>query len=373
MRPAPQEDHDRIINLYKGGMTRPAIAQETGWSQGTVSNIIKASGIVGAGRVTGTRTSPETEAQVMALYEQGVTWREIQRITGRTEHTVSAIIKRNGGDLVRRGEITDATRACIPVMYEQGMDAPAIGRTLNCHSSSVYNVLRNAGMDRRERLAGDNLTYFDYINTPDKAYWLGFIGADGCVTGLDSGNPRLVIKLARKDREHLTILHRALQARRPIRDFEEMSKGRKRPYSALTIYSGHVTEALGRHGVTPRKTNTLDPWAGPATLMPHYWRGLIDGDGSITISSKGVWISFVGSEAVVRGFLAWAHEVCGTRATSRQGHQGNKRYWVTQVGGTRRVLELLAVLYDDAPTALTRKKALADLAVHGTPLQPTMF
>ena len=77
MRPAPPEDRQQIIDLYKDGMTRPAIARETGWSEGTVHNIIKASGVVGAGRVTGIRTDPETEAQVMALYEQGVTWREI--------------------------------------------------------------------------------------------------------------------------------------------------------------------------------------------------------------------------------------------------------------------------------------------------------
>ena len=36
------------------------------------------------------------------------------------------------------------------------------------------------------------------------------------------------------------------------------------------------------HGITAKKTDALQPWDGPADLMPHYWRGLIDGDGSIT-------------------------------------------------------------------------------------------
>jgi Homeodomain-like domain len=372
MRPASPEDRQRIVDLYKGGMTRPAIARETGWSEGTVHNIIKAAGVQGAGRVTGIRTDPDTEAQIMALYAQGVPWREIQRITGRTEHTLSAIIKRNGGELDRKGEVTPAARARIPVLYESGMDAPAIGHLLGCHSSSIYNVLRDAGVDRRVR-GCDNADYFDQIDTPEKAYWLGFIAADGCVTGFESGNRRLQIKLARKDRDHLVLLHKALKASRPIRDTEEVTLGERRPYSVLAVYSPQIADALVRCGITPRKSHTLQPWDGPAALMPHYWRGLVDGDGSITINDSGVFLSFVGSEAVVRGFRAWAGGVCGTASAARHVTTGAADYWVIQVGGTVRILRLLAALYDDAPVALARKKALADLAVHGKPLQAAMF
>jgi transposase len=376
MRPAPPEDRQKIIDLYKNGMTRPAIARETGWSEGTVHNIIKASGIVGAGRVTGVRTDPETEALVVSMYEQGATWREIMERTDRTEHTVQAILKRLGKDLDRKHSLTDADWKQIVKLYDGGMDAPDIANRFNCHSSMVYYVLENSGRQRRPR-GCENTDYFDSIDTPEKAYWLGFIGADGCVTGFASDNPRLVIKLARKDREHLATLHRALGASRPVRDFEDMSLGVRRPYSALTVYSPHLVEALGRAGITARKTNALEPWAGAPELMPHYWRGLIDGDGSITINDRGVYVGFTGSEACVRGFLAWANDVCGTKSNARQGNGGKSRYWITQVGGAgdRRsgVTRLIRALYDDAPVALARKKALADLAVHGKPLQATLL
>ena len=327
---------------------------------------------MGAGRVTGVRTSPEVEAEVMALYEQGVTWREIMARTKRTEHTVQAIIKRNGGDLNRKVAVSPADLKRIPVLYRSGMDAPQIGRTVGCSTSMVYYVLDQAGLERRGR-GCDNSAYFDQIDTPSKAYWLGFISADGCVTGFNSGNPRLVIKLARKDREHLTILHKELQANHPVRDHDEFSLGKSRPCSSLAVYSPVLVAGLVSQGIVARKTDSLQPWTGAAHLMPHYWRGLIDGDGSITINDKGVYVSFTGSEALVRGFLAWAHETCGTNSQPRQGTAGNGHYWTTQIGGTVRVLRLLAALYDDAPTALTRKKALADLAVHGKPLQGAIF
>lgn len=361
-------------------MTRPAIARETGWSEGTVQNIIKAAGVQGVGRVTGIRTDPETEAQVMALYEQGVTWREIMERTGRTEHTVQAIIKRCGGTLSRRSEFTDEQRQQVADLYRGGMDAPEIGRIVGFSTSGIYGALNSLGIDRREQVACENPDYFDRIDTPDKAYWLGFIGADGCVTG--NRYLRLQVKLARKDRDHLLILHRALKANRPLWDSEQMSKGRIRPYSTLAVYSPQLAQSLIGHGITPRKSATLRPWDGPADLMPHYWRGLFDGDGSITINRKGVYLSFVGSKAIACGFLGWAHAVCGTNSTARPGKPGSS-YWVAQIGGSHRSnrfsgrepvpLLLLAALYDDAPVALARKKALADLAVHGTPLQAAIF
>ena len=82
------------------------------------------------------------------------------------------------------------------------MDAPQIGRTVRMPLLHGLLRARSAGLDRREQIACDNPAYFDQIDTPGKAYWLGFISADGCVTGFNPGNPRLVIKLARKDRDH---------------------------------------------------------------------------------------------------------------------------------------------------------------------------
>ena len=42
-------------------------------------------------------------------------------------------------------------------------------------------------------------------------------------------------------------------------------------------------------------------------------------------------------------------------------------------GAPSAVLKLLRALYDDAPVALARKKALADLAVYGKPLQASLL
>ena len=223
----------------------------------------------------------------------------------------------------------------------------------------------------REFAACDNPGYFDVIDTPEKAYWLGFITADGMVTGFRSGSLRLVIKLARKDRAHLEILHRALQAKRDIRDTEEWSKPpgtderKKRPAFVLDVCSPQLVNALVSHGITARKTDTVEPWNGPAHLMRHYWRGVIDGDGTIGTYDGEAKLGLCGSQALVEAFLEWAKSVCGTTANPRQGKQGNRRYWLLSVGGNQRLPKLLFALYTGAAVALARKKAEADHIVDG--------
>ena len=362
-----------MVALYQSGMKWSDIAAETGFSTYTVGNALRRAGVSAERGQANTRTSPEIEAQIIALYGQGVQWAEIVRLTGRTEHTVSAVIKRNGGALGRKPvHLAEGLREKIPALYGEGMDAPDIGLMLRCSTSSVYNVLEELGIDRRQQIPCDHPDYFDRIDTPDKAYWLGFIGADGCVTGFNRGYPRLQIKLARKDRGHLVLLHKALKANRPIRDHDEFSLGALRPCSTLTVYSPRLAEALVTHGITARKSATLQPWDGPADLMPHYWRGLMDGDGHITINERGVYTGLLGSKAVADAYAAWVNLLigCNVHATPKKP---STTAWCVQVGGTRRILHLLAALYDDAPTALARKKALADLAVHGTPLAATLF
>jgi hypothetical protein len=231
----------------------------------------------------------------------------------------------------------------------------------------------------REFAACGNPSYFDEIDTPEKAYWLGFIATDGMVTGFRSGSLRLVIKLARKDRAHLEVLHSALEAKRPIRDTEEWSKPpgsderKKRPASVLDVCSPQIVNALVRHGITARKTDELQPWDGPGRLMRHYWRGVIDGDGTIGTYDGEAKLGLCGSKPLVEAFLEWARGICDTTANPRRGTQGNRRYWLLALGGNRRLPRLLAVLYDDAPVALARKKAEADFIVHGKPLAPTLF
>ena len=198
-----------------------------------------------------------------------------------------------------------------------------------------------------------NHEYFDDISTPEQAYWLGFFTADGAV--IDSGGGfTLRLELAKKDAEHVHLFAQAMGADTPPRPYE--AKGTV----YVSLHSRYLTESLERVGVGPRKSATVEPWDGPADLMPHYWRGLFDGDGCIGRHSKrkpNSWmLTQVGSRACVVGFAEWAKSVCGTKATPFHDTGG---CWRVGIGGSYAPQKLATALYGCAVVALPRKLALA--------------
>lgn len=353
------EERQRIVAFYNSGLTWDEIAASVGRTKKTVAGVLRREGA----RFVRADLGTVDDAKVLSLYEQGLPWTEVAAQAGCSVKTVGNVLQRHGVQPHRRRFFTDDQKAEIVDAYMDGDTAHEIAERLDCDSSGVYYVLRGAGIARRHPIGLTNKTFFDVIDTEEKAYWLGFIAADGCVAGMDRGYPWLQIKLARKDRGHLDKLHAALGADRPVIDNEQMSAGKMREYSTLAVHSSDLVASLIRQGITPRKTLTLQPWIGPPDLMRHYWRGLVDGDGSMTRTPKMWLVSLVGSRDVISAFATWAGSVCSTKATARPSRSGN--YWSCQVGGTVGVRDLVAALYAGCTVALDRKKALADRVIAG--------
>ena len=217
----------------------------------------------------------------------------------------------------------------------------------------------------RPRTAKYTLTesYFDEIATQEQAYWLGFIAADGSIVLSGTKSYSLRIELSERDAKHLEAMAASLGTDKPVRHSVRRnggSLGGAGEFAYLAIDSWRITEALQRLGVTPRKSATAEPWDGPADLMPHYWRGLFDGDGSLgPIATRGHWnLQFCGSEACVRGFAHWARVVCGASAAPRLSTR-SALCWYWGVSGSDKPQALAKALYGDACVALARKQALA--------------
>jgi hypothetical protein len=222
--------------------------------------------------------------------------------------------------------------------------------------------LRN-GSEARRRLACDH-HYFDRIDTEQKAYWLGFIAADGCVTR-SNGSPTLSVALSMKDLGHLERLRAALSSEhRMVR-----SPGRPITYRAgrtymaaasvsLSIASPDLCAALVTQGVTERKSLTLRwPDALPTALLRHYLRGYIDGDGCWHVGSgerrRHWYLALCSSWAFLEPCRAYLSPVAGHGSVDDVGTYAQLRY-----GGRVKVLTLWHHLYDGASVWLERKRAV---------------
>lgn len=196
--------------------------------------------------------------------------------------------------------------------------------------------------------------FFDSVDTEAKAYWLGFITADGCIR-TDHGKNVVQVKLMTSDAGHLEKLKSAVDAQRPL-VFADRA-GVAGPTAMLALSSRQMVTALADLGVGPRKSMTVRPWDGPPSLMPHYWRGLFDGDGSISReTARCKWtLAICGSLACVEAFGEWGRQICNS--TSMPWTQSN--VWRWKVAGLGRPQALAGALYSDASVALDRKVARA--------------
>jgi hypothetical protein len=200
--------------------------------------------------------------------------------------------------------------------------------------------------------------YFDDIDTPEKAYWLGFIAGDGAIV-----DGALVIKLAARDSEHLATLTAALRSDVPIRQRTTIAAGKSYPSAVLHVTSWRLVEGLAAHGILPRKSLTLQPWDGPPDLMPHYWRGLVDADGSIGTAPH--WgISLVGTESVTTAFGEWARGAEPALAARSLPH---KSIWKFVISGRVSAQAVVRALYGDCSVALPRKAERAAALIASGP------
>ena len=121
-----------------------------------------------------------------------------------------------------------------------------------------------------------NKNYFDEIDSREKAYWLGFLYADGYVT---SGN-RWGLELGVLDINHMQNLLNAIDANMKIKTRERNSV----ESCLFQIKNTHMTNMLIAKGIIRNKTENLK---FPSELVlskeyyPDFIRGFFDGDGSI--------------------------------------------------------------------------------------------
>lgn len=269
-------------------------------------------------------------------------------------------------------------KAAMVRMFRDTGRTVAVAEAFGCALGTVANVLREHGIARpsvgqmKRRYTLDE-GFFADIDTEEKAWLLGFITTDGNITVRRSpgrNSAALQIRLAAGDREILERISAILGSNRPLTVVQIPERrihknARATPATTavhLVVDSLRLAADLIRHGIVPNKTAVCRPWAGPAHLMRHYWRGCVDGDGSLHSRDSGFhnhqWqISFCGTEAMARGFAEFVGTAVMSTAAPRPRSGG---LWAVVYGGTWTPQRVAALLYGGASIALARKQALAD-------------
>lgn len=110
--------------------------------------------------------------------------------------------------------------------------------------------------------------YFETIDSEEKAYWLGFIQADGAIDG--PRESQLRIKIQKSDKELLERFINNIGYNGPIKE--------KHNYCAINITSKQLTDDLKKLGIVRNKTFKTE-YLVLKEYQRDYLRGIFDGDG----------------------------------------------------------------------------------------------
>lgn len=273
-------------------------------------------------------------------------------------YRMELLIGIGGESLARKKSIDNAyDPAEVAALYLSGLSEWAISRAVGLGQSSVHDVLVKLGVPRRpvggRRRLSLNEDYFESVDTPEKAYWLGFIAADG---GITPGATGLHFRLQIGDVGHLEKFRLAISSGASIVPD---------PTGAtLRVFSKKLTRDLAQYGIINRKSYNCVPWSGPADLMPHYWRGVVDGDGHI--SKTRAYMSLTGTREMIEGFLRFAQPISGTRTVP--GQQPGNAAWFVHLTGAVKVPPVVRALYELDGPSLDRKLLAAQALIARYPV-----
>lgn len=173
----------------------------------------------------------------------------------------------------------------------------------------IYRILNEYNLPRKTgKKSSCNEKYFEKINTPNKAYLLGFITADGAIIGKYSNS--CSIEVHEKDEDLLLFAKKEINPNATITNCNYNKKTNKR----ISFSSKKMCEDLEKYGIIPNKSLIIEKVPIefiPQELLCYYFRGLIDGDGCIHKDGK---ISiYSGSENFIKSIQNILCETIGVK------------------------------------------------------------
>jgi transcriptional regulator with XRE-family HTH domain len=164
------------------------------------------------------------------------------------------------------------------IAFQYGVSYPTVSKILRANG-----VATNKGRLNLSRL-NFNFNYFDSIDTPEKAYWLGYLAADGCLKNNK-------VKLISKDLDHIEKFKLALESEHAITTTNIYDKRTDKYYRShhIQITSQAFCNKLQEY-IPVNKSNNFTIPDISFELYPDFLAGMIDGDGSFSVSGQSTLV-----------------------------------------------------------------------------------
>lgn len=251
-------------------------------------------------------------------------------------------------------KMSSAIAAKIVQMYNSNLPATKIAKKFNISTTPIYGILNEnnvkiRSMSESHRTYTINQDYFDNIDTHEKAYFLGFLYADG-YNQTEKGTVYLTIH--EKDRHILESFKDELKFNKDLRP-------RINKMLSLIISNTQISKKLSSIGMVKAKTFKVEFPLIDEQYYNSFILGVFDGDGCISINKKlkrGVF-SICGYRPFMESISKIINNelkiVFGTSV--RWPNRKNNIISINKCGNNQ-IIKLMDWLYKDSRLYLKRKK-----------------
>ena len=257
----------------------------------------------------------------------------------------------------KKKNLTEQQIEEIKKMIDNGAFLKEIANYCNLDKETTKLRLNELGLkiknrNRINRRIKSN--YFSIIDSPVKAYWLGFLFTDGSVDHYRSTG-RIRLQLQEQDLEILEKFKKDLGLDSSIIYDKRLNS----TCCSVEFVDEQIYNDLALYGIIPNKTyntNRIPYEKIPTEYLSSFALGLFDGDGSLTCSknfSTDVTLNYTAyHKSEVEDFQNLITKLANL------DHK-NKNFftsaWHTQWRGRKQVLSILDILYSNCPRHLERK------------------
>jgi len=291
------------------------------------------------------------EKDIIDLYLSGKSMKSIGEKYNISHRPINRILKGNHIEVKNKNTyiFDEKEEKDIIDLYLSDKSLKNIGDKYSVCRNVIKRVLEKNNVEIKSITKySANFNIFDDIDSEEKAYWLGFIAADGNIH-----NNTLTIQLGGQDKKHLNKFLIFLSADNPVEDRQRIDNGNVRFYPRIRIFSKHIVNSLAKYKVIPKKSLILEPPGINNDLIPYFWRGVFDGDGSLYYhKNQNRWyMNLVGSQKIIKSYKTFIKSFCYTKSNIKS----NGNVYVLTLGGNKLVPTIMDKLYQDAKIYLDRK------------------
>lgn len=242
-------------------------------------------------------------------------------------------------------------------MYNSCKNIKIVAQSFGYCPATMSRILRENGvLTKKNNKIHCDEDFFKIIDTEKKAYWLGFLYADGYISTRKIGQDVFGICLKSDDIEHISKFKHDIHANTNIHTYIGSGYNSTGEYSRILIASQKSVDYLKKDGVIEHKTLKLkfpSSLIVPPYLLRHFIRGYLDGDGSISYyinsyNKRAYTIGFVGTSDMITGIANYFGKPNLRQTIKNNAYQIN-------IGGNIQVKNILTELYANATVYLTRK------------------